>query len=35
MKITIETPKLGEEEEIIIRCFSLDDKLLNFIHSLK
>lgn len=35
MKITIETPKPGEEEEIIIRCASLDDRILKFIHSLK
>lgn len=35
MKITIETPKPGEEEEIIIRCTSLDDKLMNLIHCLK
>lgn len=34
MKITIETPKPGEEE-IIIRCASLDDRLLNFISFLK
>lgn len=35
MRITIETPKAGEEDEIIIRCASLDDRLLNFIHALK
>ncbi len=35
MKITIETPKQGEEEEIIIRCNSMDEKLLNLIYSLK
>lgn len=35
MKITIETPKQGEEDEIIIRCNSLDEKLLNLIYSLK
>lgn len=35
MKITIETPKPGEEEEIIIRCTELDDKLMNLIQSLK
>lgn len=35
MKITIETPKAGEEDEIIVRCASLDDKLMNLIYSLK
>lgn len=35
MKITIETPGLGEEDEIIVRCKSLDDKILNLIYSLK
>lgn len=35
MKITIETPKEGEEDEIIVRCASLDDRLLNLISSLK
>ena len=35
MKITIATPKQGEEEEIIIRCNSMDEKLLNLIYSLK
>lgn len=35
MKITIETPKPGEEDEIIVRCASLDDQLLGLIYSLK
>ncbi|MBQ7775680.1 MAG: LytTR family transcriptional regulator DNA-binding domain-containing protein [Lachnospiraceae bacterium] len=35
MKITIEVPKPGEEDEIIVRCAALDDKLMNLIYSLK
>ena len=35
MKITIETPKEGEEDEIIVRCASLDDRLMRFIAALK
>lgn len=35
MKITIETPKEGEEDEVIVRCASLDERLMRFIHSLK
>ena len=35
MKITIETPAPGEEDEIIIRCASPDARLLNLISSLK
>lgn len=35
MKITIETPGPGEEDEIIVRCTSLDDKLMNLIYALK
>ena len=35
MKITIETPKTGEEDEIVIRCASLDEKLMNLIYALK
>lgn len=35
MKIMIETPKPGEEDEIIVRCASFDDKLMNLIYSLK
>ena len=35
MKITIETPKEGEEDEIIVRCASLDDRLMGLISALK
>ena len=35
MKITIEMPKEGEEDEIIVRCASLDDRLMKFIAALK
>ncbi len=35
MKITIEMPGPGEEEEIILRCKTLDERLMNFIYSLK
>ncbi len=35
MKITIETPKPGEEDEIIVRCTNMDEKILNLIYSLK
>lgn len=35
MKITIETPKPGEEDEIIFRLSSMDDKVLRAIQSLK
>ncbi|MCH5256014.1 MAG: LytTR family transcriptional regulator DNA-binding domain-containing protein [Lachnospiraceae bacterium] len=35
MKITIETPGEGEEDEIIVRCASLDDRLLGLISALK
>ena len=35
MKITIETPKEGEEDEIIVRCASLDDRLMKVIAALK
>jgi len=35
MKITIETPKPGEEDEIILRFASLDDNILKLIQSLK
>lgn len=35
MKITIETPKPGEEDEIILRCTSLDEKLMKLVYSLK
>ncbi len=35
MKITIETPKPGEEDEIIVRCAAMDERLLKLIYSLK
>ena len=35
MKITIEVPMPGEEDEIIVRCAALDDRLMNLIYSLK
>ena len=35
MKITIETPKPGEEDEIIIRSAALDERLLKLIQALK
>ncbi|MBR3629685.1 MAG: LytTR family transcriptional regulator DNA-binding domain-containing protein [Oscillospiraceae bacterium] len=35
MKIIIETPNPGEEEEVIIRCQELDDDLLRLINQLK
>lgn len=35
MKITIEVPKAGEEDEIIVRCASLDERLLKMIQALK
>lgn len=35
MKITIETPKEGGEDEIIVRCASLDDRLMKLIAALK
>ena len=35
MKITIETPKEGEEDEIIVRCASLNDRLLKIIAALR
>ena len=34
-KITIETVKPGEEEEIILRCATVDEKILKLIQSLK
>ena len=33
MKIRIETPNAGEEDAIILRCASVDDRLLKYIHS--
>jgi len=35
MKITIETPQQGQEDEIIIRCAALDEELMNLIYKLK
>ena len=35
MKITIESPSPGEEDEIIIRCASPDDNILKLIYALK
>lgn len=35
MKITIEMPGPGEEDEIIVRCANLDERLMNLIYSLK
>ncbi|MBQ9141334.1 MAG: LytTR family transcriptional regulator DNA-binding domain-containing protein [Lachnospiraceae bacterium] len=35
MKITIEVPGPGEEDEIIIRCAALDERMMNLIYALK
>lgn len=35
MKITIETPKPGEEDEVIIRCAKVDDKLMRLLCALR
>lgn len=35
MRIIIETPKDGDEDEIIIRCKELDEELMNLIYLLK
>jgi len=35
MKITIETPGVGEEEEIILRVNQMDDKIMKLIAGLK
>ncbi len=35
MKITIETPGEGEEDEIIIRCALLDDNIMDLIYAVK
>ena len=35
MKITIETPAPGEEDEIIVRCANLDEHTLKLIYSLR
>lgn len=35
MKITIETPKPGDEDEVIIRCAEMDDRMMRFICALR
>lgn len=35
MKITIETPGQGEEDEIIIRCAAIDDSIMELIYAIK
>lgn len=35
MKIIIEDPKAGEEDEIVIRCKTIDDDLLKLIYGIK
>ena len=35
MKITLETPKPGKEDEVIIRCAEVDDKLMRLIYALR
>lgn len=35
MKIIIEEPKAGEEDEIIIRCKTIDDAILRLIYGVK
>lgn len=35
MKITIEIPMPGQEDEIIVRCANLDERLLKLIQSLR
>lgn len=35
MKITIETPGQGEEDEIIIRCAVIDDSIMELIYAIK
>ena len=35
MKITIEAPKPGEEDEIIVRCTDLDERVLKLIQALR
>ena len=35
MKITIETPLPGQEDEIIVRCTALDEGLMRLIYALK
>lgn len=35
MKIIIESPELGEEDKIIVRCHNLDDKIMELLYTLK
>ena len=35
MKITIEVPGPGEEDEIIVRCAALDERMMQLIYALK
>ena len=35
MKITIEEPQVGSEEEIIVRCHSISPELMSVINTLK
>lgn len=35
MKITIEAPKPGEEDEVIVRCTDLDERVLKLIQALR
>jgi len=35
MKITIEAPKQGEEDEIIVRCSDLDERVIKLIQALR
>ncbi|WLD29699.1 MULTISPECIES: hypothetical protein [unclassified Clostridioides] len=35
MKVVIETPLDGEEDEIIIRCRNLDDEMLKLIFNIR
>ena len=35
MKITLEVPGPGEEDEIIVRCAALDERMMNLIYALK
>lgn len=35
MKITIQSPEPGQEDEIILRCTRLDDRLMALIYALK
>lgn len=35
MKITIQSPEPGQEDEIILRCARLDDRLMELIYALK